>query len=55
MPLTPAQLATLKTHLLANTNQITSGGTTAAINAMPNTPDTAVRHRRVVQRHGPGG
>jgi hypothetical protein len=35
MPLTPAQLSTLKTHLLANTNTI--GG--VAINSLPPTPD----------------
>ena len=35
MPLTPAQLATFKTHLLANTNQING----VAINVMPNNPD----------------
>jgi hypothetical protein len=39
MPLTTAQLATLKTHLAANTNQVLYGGVLTAINAVPNNPD----------------
>lgn len=41
MPLTPAQLATLKADIAANTNTIPAGRPFAgtAINALPNTPD----------------
>jgi hypothetical protein len=39
MPLTPAQLSTLKTHIAANTNQVLYGGVLTNINAVPNNSD----------------
>jgi len=37
--MTPAQLAALKTHILANTNTVTFGGTPTQIKDVPNTGD----------------
>jgi hypothetical protein len=39
MPLTPAQLSTLKTHIAANTNTVSYGGSNVAINSVPNNSD----------------